>query len=353
MILPTTYLATLLLLAVTLICWGSWANLQKSLAKNRWRFELFYFDFVIGVLLAMVVAAFTLGSYNSQELTFQDNLLIIGYHKMAYSVAAGGIFSIGNFMLVGAIALAGMAVGFPISFGTAALISVILGYIHNPKTNPILMFGGAIFFLLAVVTTIFAHFSESDALLAAENKALRPDPRVKGGGGPQRIGPARAIVLAILGGVLIALSRPLADSAREGENGIAAYSLGLLFAVGATAGTLISTPFFLNFPVMGLPAELRTYFKGTKKQHLAGWFSGFLWSAGALAVWVSLAAPISVQAGQALTYACSEGATILAGLMGLLLWKDLSHGPRARLFGLVGLALFAAGIAMVATAYMN
>src|SRR5579872_5770420 len=156
MIFPTTNLASFLLLTLTLVCWGSWANLQKYLAKNRWRFELFYFDFAIGVLLCMAVAAFTLGSMNSQELTFQDNLLITGYRQIAWAGAAGVVFNIGNMLLVGAIALAGMAVGFSISFGVAAVVGAIFAYASSPHMNPILTFGGMVVFLAAVAVAAFS-----------------------------------------------------------------------------------------------------------------------------------------------------------------------------------------------------
>src|SRR5947199_7619347 len=125
MILPTTHLATLLLLTLTLIAWGSCANFQKILAKRKWRFELYYFDFVIGAAFALILAAYTLGSLNSQDLTFQDNLLITGYRKMAYAVGAGFVFNLGNMMLVAAVAVAGMAVGFPIALAIAAFLGVI------------------------------------------------------------------------------------------------------------------------------------------------------------------------------------------------------------------------------------
>jgi glucose uptake protein len=353
MIFPTTNLAILLLLTLTLICWGSWANMQKVLAKKKWRFELFYFDFMIGLVLTMVIAAFTAGSFNSQDLTFQDNLLITGYHKMAYAGGAGVLFGLGNFLLVGAVALGGMAVGFPVTFGTAGIIGIVLSYIAAPKTNATLIFGGAALFLVALFMTALAHFSETEALFANEQKPLRPDPRVKGVPSNQRIGPARAVVLAILGGVVIAMSRPLVEWAREGENGLSPYGLALLFGLGVAGGTIVASPFFINFPVTGFPAQVRNYFKGTLVQHLAGWFSGIVWAMGALGVWLSLAAPVSVQAGPALIYAFSEGSTILAALMGMLVWKDLSHGIRARMFALVGLTLFASAIGMVTSAYLK
>src|SRR5688500_13363952 len=107
MILPTTYLAALLLSILSMICWGSWANTFK-LSKN-WRFELFYFDYALGVLVTAIVAAYTFGSMGD-ELTFSDNLLIAGKRQVAYAVVGGVVFNLANMLLVAAISISGLAV---------------------------------------------------------------------------------------------------------------------------------------------------------------------------------------------------------------------------------------------------
>ena len=353
MIFPTTNLASLLLLTLALICWGSWANMQKYLAKNKWRFELFYIDFALGVALTVIVAAYTLGSMNTQELTFQDNLLITGYRKMAFAGAAGVVFNLGNMMLVAAIALAGMAVTFPIAFGVAAVLSAIFAYSATPHMNPILAFGGAFVFLGAVVVAAFAYSGASDALAeAATNKPLRPDPRVRNPV-PAKIGPARAIILSVLAGIFIGLSGPLVDWAREGENGIAPYGIALLFGMGLVMAALVAVPFFINFPVQGVPITARTYFKGTMLQHIFGGFAGIVWGVGALAAWISVGAPVSVQAGPALTYAFLEGSAVLAAIWGLIIWKDLSWNSRSRAYTAGSLILFLVGVGMMSVAYLK
>jgi glucose uptake protein len=352
MIFPTTNLATLLLLSLTLICWGSWANMQKYLGKSKWRFELFYVDFAMGVALAMAIAAFSLGSMNAQELTFQDNLLITGYRKMAYALGSGVVFNVGAMLLVAAISLAGMAVTFPIVFGIAAVIGVIFAYAANPHTNPVLAFGGAVLFLVAVAAAAFAYVAASDAVAATESKPLRPDPRQRTAP-PPRIGPARAIILSIASGIFIGLSRPLIDWAREGENGVAPYGVALLFGVGLLGTAFVAIPFFINFPVQGVPVQARTYFKGTMMQHIFGVFSGIVWAVGALAAWVSVAAPVSVQAGPALTYAFLEGAAVLAAIWGLIIWKDLAGNSRSRMISAGSLVLFLIGIGLVSASYLQ
>ena len=76
MILPHTYIATLLVLFFSMLCWGSWANTQKM--SGKWRFELFYFDYAFGVLLTAVICAFTLGSLGYDGFSFLDDLMNAG-----------------------------------------------------------------------------------------------------------------------------------------------------------------------------------------------------------------------------------------------------------------------------------
>src|SRR5579863_3389362 len=156
MFLPSTYLAALLLLIFSMVCWGSWTNTQKML--GRWRFELFYYDFSLGVVFCAVVSAFTLGSLSSQEPSFQDDLLLYGsYHNMAYAAGAGMIFNLANLLLVGAISVSGMAVALPIGIGLAAVIGVVMNYVASPQANPVLLFSGVFLVLLAIVLNTSAY----------------------------------------------------------------------------------------------------------------------------------------------------------------------------------------------------
>src|ERR1700733_13483024 len=120
MLIPTTYLTALLLLIVSMFCWGSWANTQKLTGK--WRFELFYYDYSVGVLVCALIAAFTFGEMMPKELTFSDNLLLAGKRQMAYGFAGGAVFNLANMLLVAAISVAGMAVAFPIAIGLALVM---------------------------------------------------------------------------------------------------------------------------------------------------------------------------------------------------------------------------------------
>src|SRR3954466_8030730 len=114
MILPTTYMAALLLSIVSMLCWGSWANTSKL--TKKWRFELFYFDYSFGVIIAAVIAALTFGSMG-QSLSFIDNMDVAGKRQWALAAAGGIVFNLANILLVGAISLAGLAVAFPVGIG--------------------------------------------------------------------------------------------------------------------------------------------------------------------------------------------------------------------------------------------
>ena len=69
MLLPQTYGAALSLIVLTMFCWGSWANTFKLAGK--WRFELFYYDYSLGVLIAAAIYALTFGNLGHDGLAFK------------------------------------------------------------------------------------------------------------------------------------------------------------------------------------------------------------------------------------------------------------------------------------------
>src|SRR5277367_50351 len=173
MILPTTYGAVIVLLLLSMISWGSWANTQKLTGK--WRFELFYYDYSLGVLLCAAIAAVTFGELMPKELTFSDNLLLAGKRQMAYGVAGGAVFNLANMLLVAAISVAGMAVAFPIAIGLALVIGTVWNFALNPQGNPILLFGGAFLVAMAIITDAFAYGAFVQAKQEATAAAVGDD----------------------------------------------------------------------------------------------------------------------------------------------------------------------------------
>jgi glucose uptake protein len=348
MILPSTTLASLLLVILTLVCWGSWATSQRLVFK--WRFELFYYDFTLGMAVCFLIAAFTLGSMNQQELTVSDNMMIAGYRKMAYGIAAGIIVNLAYMLLAAAVSLSGMAVAFPLAFGVGLIVTSVVNFIGNPQaSNALLLFGGLVLVSVAVLVDIVAYRSHLDALAAASKTGPMLDPRTKL---PVRTPiAARGILLSILGGIALGFFLPVVDMSRTGDNGVGPYGLAALIGTGMFFSTLLYVPFFINFPVQGEPIQVRDFFKGAKSQHLWGIFGGILWAVGLLAALVEGAVPPAFQANPAVAAALIQGAPIIAALWGLLAlreFKGASQGVKSLMLGMI--VVYVAGLAMVSLA---
>ena len=352
MILPTTYLSALLLLIASMLFWGSWANTQKLAGK--WRFELFYYDYSLGVLLCALLAAFTLGEWAPKELSFSDNFLIAAKRQMAWAVGAGIVFNLANMLLVAAISVSGLAVAFPIGIGLALVIGVVWNHILNPQGSAILLFGGVALVLAAIIIDAFAYSAYTDAKKAAAQKAaLVPDPKVRRGT-PSGPNAGRGIILSIFSGLLMGAFYPMVEISREGDGGVAVYGIGILFGVGVLASSLFYIPFFLNFPVNGPPVETREYLNGTKRQHLLGLLGGVIWMAGALCNFAAASAPPTVHVGPAVSYALGQGATMVSALWGLLVWREFRGAAVSIKMLLLGMiVLFLAGLSMISIAPLH
>src|SRR6202790_777158 len=199
MILPATYNSALLLIILSMICWGSWANTFKL--SGKWRFELFYYDYSLGVLIAAIVAAYTFGSMGP-DLSFSDNLIIALRRNMAYAGAAGVVFNLANMLLVAAISVAGMAVAFPIGIGLALVVGVIWNYFLNPQGNPILLTAGVVLVVGAIIVDALAYRAHSAAKLEHQAKAgmLKTSaPKVS----------PKGIILSLVSGLLMGSFYPL------------------------------------------------------------------------------------------------------------------------------------------------
>ena len=221
MILPHTYAAALALMFLSMLCWGSWANTYKA---SKWRFELYYFDFSLGLLVFALVLAFTAGSLGFDGFTFIDDMFHSGKRQWLYGFAAGAIFNLANMLLIGAIAIAGMAVAFPIAIGLALIIGVVSNYALKPLGNPTMIFGGCTLVLAAILVSAAAHKSISDIRHEAEAKAGRAK-------STRRPTAVKGVIVALVSGVLMGLFYPIVQKGTEGDVGLGPYSIATVFAV--------------------------------------------------------------------------------------------------------------------------
>lgn len=360
MTLPGSYVYTLLLLIVSMLCWGSWANTFK--VAGKWRFELFYFDFAVGVFIVALITSFTFGMLGIDGFSVMDDLSLAGKRQDMFAFAAGCIFNLANMLLMGAIAVAGMSVAFPIGIGLALIIGVIISYFIHPVGNPILLGCGCLAILGAIVLDAKAWSAYSAnkvrraadaAAVAAAAAAADPGAKtvVKKKKSAKSAATGKGIALAVAGGVLMGLFYPIVELAKEGENGLGPYTIGLLFALGVLLSTFVLNLFFMNLPVQGQPIEFSEYFKGKPNQHLLGVLGGGLWFVGAISNFVAARAEGPALVGPAASYAMGQGATLISALWGLFVWKEFADAePNVRMLLGVMLILFVAGLTAVSLA---
>jgi glucose uptake protein len=332
MVLVQSYPVAVVICIITMLCWGSWANMQK-LASKEWRFQLFYWDYCVGVLLLTLLMALTLGSNGSSGRGFLDDLSQASGEYIGYALLGGVIFNIANILLVAAIDIAGMAVAFPIGIGLALVIGVVTTYRVDPSGNPVILFAGVAAVAVAIVVDALAY----RRLPSAGQKTT-----VKG------------IVLSILCGILmgqffqfVARSMPASldqinDPAMAGM--LTPYTALVFFAVGLFLSSFVFNTLVMLKPFVGDPVPLGDYFtKGNVRLHVVGILGGMIWGVG-----MSFAIIAGDVAGYAISYGLGQGATMVAALWGVFIWREFKDAPEGtdKLLTLM-FALFVVGLGMI------
>jgi len=325
MYIPSLYPVALFMMIVTMICWGSWANTQK-LSKG-WRFELFYWDYVFGIVLIALVLGFTMGNTDpASPDSFVANLRTADGQHLLLALLGGVVFNVANILLVAAIAIAGLAVAFPIGIGLALVIGSVLNYIIQPKGNPVLLFGGILLVIVAIVLDAFAY------------RKLVKDLRVS----------TKGILLSLLAGTGMGLFYPFVAKATTGPNHLGPYSVAFVFSLGVLACTIPVNYLFMRKPISGAPVAMRDYFRGTGAFHFWGLLGGVIWGIGMISNFV---ASYAQMVGPAAAYALGQGATMVSAIWGVFVWREFAGAPPAarRLLWLMFL-FFIVGLSGVAVA---
>ncbi|HTV80074.1 MAG TPA: hypothetical protein VMF03_17620 [Steroidobacteraceae bacterium] len=325
MYVPQTYGAALCLMMAAMLCWGSWANTMKVVPA--WPFQLFYWDYVIGLLVITVVVGLTLGSTDSGLNSFTHNLHTASADSVGYALAAGAVFNVANLLLVAAISIAGLAVAFPVGIGLALIVGVILNYVLAPAGNPLLLFGGVAVVSAAIVVDAIA-FRRRDPTAGRK---------------------ARGLGLAVVCGLLMGSFFPLVTRASSGPTGLGPYTVAFVFALGVLACAVPVNFYLMRRPITGdAPTSLSQYFAAGAREHLAGIAGGAIWGLGALSSFVAAHAAI---VGPAASYAMGQGATMISAAWGVFVWREFAHAPpdSRRLLAPM-FVLFIAGLTAVAVA---
>jgi glucose uptake protein len=325
MYIVSSYPFAIFLCFITMICWGSWGNTQK-LAGKSWRYELFYWDYVLGVLLFSLISAFTLGSIGASGRGFIPDLMQADIRNIGSAFMGGIIFNAANILLSAAIALAGMSVAFPVGIGLALVLGVIINYLGSQKGDPVFLFLGVGLITLAIVINAFAY-----------RKAQSGNMKVT----------SKGIFISILAGLLmsffyrfVAASMDLENFQSPAAGMMTPYSAMVIFATGIFLSNFIFNTVLMKKPISGEPTNYKAYFSGKFPIHLVGILGGVIWGIGN-----SLNLIAAGKAGAAISYGLGQGATLVAALWGVFIWKEFKNSPKGtnKMLGLM-FVLFILGL---------
>jgi glucose uptake protein len=320
---PSSLSVALLMMITSAICWGSWANTFKGV-KN-YRFELFYWDYAIGIFLISLILALTMGSTGHDSSSFLNNVHSADTSNIVSTLIGGAIFNLANLLLVAAIDMAGLAVAFPVSIGIALVVGVISSYVLQPRGNAALLAAGVVCAVIAVILDGKAYGSLASAGRAVSKKS---------------------IITCIVSGVLMGLWAPFVAHAMTTGNTLGPYSIAVFLTLGALLSCSIWNVYFMRKPLVGEPVDFSGYFSGPASGHVLGILGGVIWGTGM--VFNLVAASFT---GVAISYAIGQSAPMVAALWGVLAWKEFKGaGSKAYIYLLLMFVFYALAIALVARA---
>lgn len=308
MFIVSSYAQAIFFCVITMLCWGSWANTQK-LANKNWRYELFYWDYVLGIFLLSLIFAFTLGSHGELGRPFVADLKQAEFQHIFNALLGGIIFNAANILLSSAIALAGMAVAFPVGIGTALILGVLINYIAATKGNPTLLFIGVICIAIAIIINAIAYKKVTKTQNNRSSKGL---------------------LLSLLAGLLMSLFYRFIASAIDLDNfeapasgKMTPYTAVFIFSAGILLSNFILNTLLMKKPLNGPPLSYKEYFNGNFSVHTVGLLGGIIWGIGN-----SLNLIAAGKAGPAISYGLGQGATLVAALWGVFIWREFKGASR-------------------------
>ncbi len=309
---PHTFGIALLMMITSAICWGSWANTYMGV-KN-YRFELFYWDYAVGIFLISLVLAFTLGSTSNDAASFLNNVRAADRSNFIYTLAGGAIFNLANLLLVAAIDMVGLAIAFPVAIGIALVVGVVSSFALQPKGNAGLLAAGVACAVVAVILDGKAYGNLK-----------------KNGGAVSR----KSITVCIVSGVLMGLWAPFVTHSMTRGRSLGPYSVGVFFTMGALLSCFVWNVYFMKHPLVGAPLNFRGFFRGPAAGHLLGLLGGAIWGIGT--VFNLVAANFT---GVAISYAIGQSAPMVAALWGVLAWNEFRGANRQAKTSLALMFLF-------------
>ncbi len=312
---------------ITMLAWGSWANTQK-LTSDSWRFELYYWDYVFGIVMFSLIFSLTAGSTGVLGRSFLEDLSQGSADNLGSAFLGGVLFNLANILLVASITIAGMSVAFPVGIGLALAIGVVVNYMDAPVGDAGLLFAGVGAIVLAMVLNAWAY-----KRLSSSQKKV----------------PTKGLVLAILAGCLMGLfykyvaNSMFPDFTRPLDGKLSPYTAVFIFSLGILVSNLLFNSVLMKVPLEGAPVKFADYFKGKRRDHLMGLLGGIIWCLG-----MSFSILATDKAGPAISYGLGQGATVIAAIWGIYVWREFKEAPEGVNTVLnIMLVVYAVGLSLI------
>jgi glucose uptake protein len=336
MFIVNSYTLAVVFCFVTMLCWGSWGNTQKLAAKT-WRYELFYWDYVIGMVLFSLVLGLTMGSFGTGGRPFLQDLSQASARNIGSALLGGVIFNASNILLSASTALAGLSVAFPLGVGLALVLGVIINYAGAPKGDPVTLFAGVALIVIAIVCNGIASGRMQKK-------------------GEKSAGNRKGIILAVAAGMLmsffyrfVAAAMDLGNFESPTPGMLTPYGALFILAAGVLASNFVFNTLVMKRPFVGEPVTYKQYFAGKFPTHLVGMLGGAIWCLGTAFSYIAAG-----KAGAAVSYALGQGAPMIAAVWGVFIWKEFKGGgKRVNPYLATMFLLFIAGLGLIILAGGN
>lgn len=329
MFIVDSYALAVVFCFVTMLCWGSWGNTQK-LASKSWRYELFYWDYVIGMVLFSALLGLTMGSCGSLGRPFVEDLGQASWANIGSVILGGVIFNASNILLSASVSLAGLAVAFPLGVGLALVLGVLINYLGAPKGDPVILFLGVALIVVAIICNGIASGRISSGNKSASNR--------------------KGLVLAVIAGVLmsffyrfVAVAMDIDNFEHPTSGMLTPYSAIFVFSIGVLLSNFVFNTLVMRRPFIGEPVSYGDYFAGKFSAHSVGMLGGAIWCLGTAFSYIAAG-----KAGAAISYALGQGAPMIAAIWGVFIWKEFKGADKSvnALLALM-FCLFVAGLSLI------
>ncbi len=271
-------------------------------------------NFFIGIMsleFFSLIWGFTLGSTGEAGRGFVDDLLQVDISNLVSAFLGGVIFNASNILLSLPCHWL-VCLCLPVGVGLALVLGVFINYFSAPQGDATVLFSGVFLIVLAI---IFNGIASGKVAKGGTYQAMRK----------------KGIIIAVCAGILMAFFYRFVAAAMDLENletptagMMTPYSALFVFAVGIFVSNFFFNTLVMKKPFVGKPIAYSDYFSGNMKTHLVGILGGTIWALGTACSYIAAG-----KAGAAISYALGQGATMVAALWEIFIWKEFKGASKS------------------------